>query len=101
MSGGSLNYLYCKDAEDLFQHYEDLKYAEQVLIDRGYMDIAKDVRRLLEYLYTAQNRIDVLNDQLKDVFYAIEWCASSDIGEEDLIKYLEEYRNKGSEDADH
>lgn len=67
MSGGSLGYLYCKDPADLFEGYnrENLERAEALLLAQGYRDIAKDVRRLLEYTYAAENRIGVLFDDLR------------------------------------
>lgn len=93
MSGGSLNYLYCKEGRDFFNHLEDLETVEGVLLRHGYADIAKDVRRLIEYIQTAENRRDVLSDQLEDVFHAVEWWLSADYGRDDLHKHLEMYRN--------
>lgn len=97
MSGGSLNYLFCKEPEDLFNHIEDLEEVEFVLLRKGYQDIAKDVRRLIEYLQTAYNRIEVLSTQLNDVFHAVEWWKSADYGESTLREHLEEYRNGRTE----
>lgn len=93
MSGGSLSYLYLKEPGDLFNHVEDLETVEQELLQRGYTDIARDVRRLIEYILTAENRISVLADSLRDVFHAVEWCCSGDYGESSLRKHLENYRN--------
>lgn len=92
MSGGSLNYLYCKEPEALFNHLSELESVEKELLSRGYNDIARDVRRLIEYIHTAYNRISVLSEQLNDVFHAVEWCLSSDYGEGTLISHLEKYR---------
>ena len=96
MSGGSLSYLYCKEASEMLSEYniENLAYAEEELLRRGYEDIAKDVRRLIEYCHTARNRISVLKEQLNDVLHAIEWTIDADYGEDTLIRHLEEYRNK-------
>ena len=95
MSGGSLNYLYCADTNDLINRISDLKEVERELISLEYADVAKDVRRLIEYCLTAQNRIDVLFEQLEDVFHSVEWWKSSDIGLDDLKRHLEQYRNGG------
>lgn len=94
MSGGSLGYLYCKEARDLFDCYNQqyMEEVEQTLLRMGYKDIARDVRRLIEYVYSAENRIDTLHEQLKDVFHAVEWWKSADIGDDSLIKRLEKYR---------
>ena len=92
MSGGSLNYLYCKDPEELFGYIGELETVEDCLLRLEYRDIARDVRRLIEYIKSAYVRIDVLSEQLKDVFHAVEWCESCDYSEEDLIKHLDKYR---------
>lgn len=92
MSGGSLNYLYCKDGDELFGYVDDLERAEAYLLGIGYLDIAKDVRRLIEYIHAARNRLCVLQEQLADVEHAIEWRLSGDYGDDSLKKALEKYR---------
>ena len=97
MSGGSHNYLYRAEADELlrYERIADLEEMEQFLIVEGYTDIAKDVRRLIEYCKTAEIRISVLFEQLEEVFHDIEWYDSSDIGRESLLKTLEKYRKGG------
>lgn len=97
MSGGSLNYLYCKEVPDLFSvsSLQDMEEVEAGLLAAGYEDIAKDVRRLIEYIRSAENRIDVLHEQLAGVFKAIEWHTSGDWGRDSLTRALEEYRKGG------
>ena len=99
MSGGSHNYLYCAETHELLEGYRirDMEEMEQCLIAIGYVDIAKDVRRLIEYCLSAENRIDVLREQLKGVFRDIEWYHSADIGKGTLIERLEQYRKGGAE----
>ena len=92
MSGGSLNYLYCREPAELFENIENIEEAEQELLRRGYTDIARDVRRLIEYIQTAENRIGVLSDQLRDVLKAVEWNLSGDYGDKTLETVLEKYR---------
>lgn len=94
MSGGSFNYLYCKDTRELFNAVEDLEDVEQYLLQRGDKDIARDVRRLIEYIMTAENRISVLQENLAEVFKAVEWRVSADWGEESLQRALDKYRNE-------
>lgn len=93
MSGGSFNYLYCKETRDLFNEVEDLEAMELYLLRRGDKDIAKDVRRLIEYIRTAENRISVLQENLAGVFKAVEWRVSADWGEKQLQRALDKYRN--------
>lgn len=100
MSGGSLSYLFCKEVDELFlqSNIENMEHAERYLLRAGYKDIAKDVRRLIEYVESAKNRIGVLHEELSDVFHAIEWCMSGDYGKDSMIKALERYRT-GKEEA--
>lgn len=97
MSGGSFGYLCYTQMPDVLNRTTDMEEMEQVLIKMGYTDIAKDVRRLIEYCKSAEIRISVLFEQLKEVFRAIEWKVSGDINEDDLIKKLEKYRKGGEE----
>lgn len=97
MSGGSFNYLCCKDVPDVFNYVRDLEEMEQFLISDGHIDIAKDVRRLIEYVRSAEIRIGVLLESLNKVFHDIEWYVSADIGKERLLKTLEDYRNGKTE----
>ena len=95
MSGGSHNYLCYSGFPDILSRTSDMESMEQSLLSLGYTDIAKDVRRLIEYCLSAENRISVLFEQLEDVFNAIEWYDSDDIGKESLIERLEKYRSAG------
>lgn len=93
MSGGSLNYLYIKEFPDIADRISDMEVVEKELIANGYTDIATDVRRLIEYCLSAEIRINVLVENLSDVFYAVEWYYSSDISKDNMIKHFDEYRN--------
>ena len=92
MSGGSLGYLYSKDFPEICEHIREMKMVERELIENGYTDIAADVRRLIEYCLSAQNRINVLSENLSDVFHAVEWYYSSDYGNDRMIDEFENYR---------
>lgn len=94
MSGGSLNYLYCKDPEELFDEssIDYLEKAEQYLLKNDAVDIAKDVRRLIEYVLSAKNRIEVMQKNLREVFKAIEWCQSGDSGKDRVDRTIAAYR---------
>ena len=94
MSGGSHEYLCYTETNDLLlpSKIENMEKMEQYLLKIGYADIAKDIRRLIEYCLSAENRIGVLFEQLEKVFHDIEWNHSGDIGDERLIETLEKYR---------
>lgn len=95
MSGGSFNYLFNKEPQELMEDYNTAQLQEMgdILSSLGYDDIARDMQRLIEYIKTSYNRIAVLSDMLSDVMYAIEWKRSGDYGRDNLIKHLEAYRN--------
>ena len=94
MSGGSLNYLCYKEPHQLFDYVGEMEAAEEFLIKKGDLDIAKDVRRLIEYIRSAENRVSVLSEQLNDVFHAVEWRLSADYGDKSLQEALDRYRGK-------
>ena len=96
MSGGSYNYLYCKEPEELLTSIWDIEDMAEELTKMNYLDVAADLTRLAEYTKSARIRIGVLSEQLRPVMKAVEWCKSCDIGEEDLRKTIEEYRLGGT-----
>lgn len=69
-----------------------MEEVEAELIRQGAEDIAKDVRRLIEYVKSAEIRIGVLSKQLNDIFHAVEWYLSADYGKATLLKHIEQYR---------
>ncbi len=100
MSGGSLNYLCYAEFPEMLGKTAEMEEAEETLLEMGYTDIAKDVRRLIEYCKSAENRISVLFEQLEDVLHDIEWYHSADIDKKTLIERLEKHRKGGDFVAD-
>lgn len=98
MSGGSYDYLYCKDAEELFSKAVDIDDMAETLEKLNYLDVARDMRRLSEYIKSAYNRVDVLATQLRPIMKAVEWYESCDTSAEDLGKEVEKYRKGGEEE---
>ena len=92
MSGGSYNYLYCKDPEELLDKANDIDDMAETLVKMGYFDVAKDMTRLAEYIRSAYIRIDVLSKQLKPIMKAVEWYEDRDIGADGLQKAVDIYR---------
>ena len=94
MSGGSYDYLYCKDCDELFA-YSNIRTLEEMesrFLDLGYEDVAKDFRRLIEYIKSAKNRVEVLGGQLNEMMHDIEWYDGGDIGADTLAERVEKYR---------
>lgn len=94
MSGGSYDYLYCKECHELFAYsnVRTLEEMESRFLELGYEDVAKDFRRLIEYIKSANNRVEVLGGQLNEMMHDIEWYDSGDIGADTLAERVEKYR---------
>ena len=95
MSGGSWNYLYNKDIDELMNgsSTEILQDMADRLNSAGFEDVAKDTQRLVEYIKSASIRIETLFETLSPVFKAVEWFDSADWGEETLNNEILKYRN--------
>lgn len=94
MSGGSWNYLYCKDVDELMNgsSTELLQDMADRLNSAGFEDVAKDTQRLVEYIKSASIRIETLFEALSPVFKAVEWFDSGDWGKETLNNEVLKYR---------
>lgn len=95
MSGGSWNYLFCKDIDELMNGSSTELLQDMVdrLNSAGFKDVAKDTQRLVEYIKSASIRIETLFEALSPVFKAVEWFDSGDWGEETLNNEILKYRN--------
>lgn len=94
MSGGSYDYLYCKDPEAIFARADYVEDMANTLTKLGYLDVASDMTRLAEYIRSAYIRIDVLSKQLKPIMKAVEYYEDCDYGEDNVAEIVEEYRVK-------
>ena len=95
MSGGSWSHLYSREFDELIQS-ENIDLLEDMadyLNQNGYEDVAKDTRRLVEYIKSAKIRVETLFEMLSPVFKAVEWYCSGDWGKDRVGKVIEEYRN--------
>lgn len=93
MSGGSYNYLYCKEPAEMFENVLYIDDMAAALTKLNYLDVARDMTRLSEYIKTAYNRIEVLSEQLKPVMKAVEYYEDCDFSEENVKEAVEKYRN--------
>lgn len=94
MSGGSFNYLYCKEPEELFNSIGLLVDMEDALLALGCDDIARDARELIEDIKKAETAIRAKQERLNPVFRAVEHYYSGDIGKDGLKQALEQYRTR-------
>lgn len=95
MSGGSWSYLYSREVDELIQpeNIELLEDMADYLNQNGYEDVAKDTRRLVEYIKSAKIRVETLFEILSPVFKAVEWYYSADWGKYRVDEAIEKYRN--------
>ena len=100
MSGGSYDYLYCKDPEELFENVTYIEDMADTLVKLNYLDVARDMTRLSEYIKTALNRVSVLSEQLKPIMKAVEYYEDCDYSLETLNKTIEKYRADGGDAND-
>lgn len=96
MSGGSYDYLYCKEPEEIFANASYLDDMSETLVKLGYLDVAKDMTRLAEYIKSAYNRISVLSQNLRPIMKAVEYYEDCDYSKENVAEVVERYRNGGT-----
>jgi len=93
MSGGSWDYLYCKDVDELVQRDEMLQGMADRLAGLGYADdVARETQELVLILRQFKNHARVIADRLSPIWRAVEWWDSSDTVEEDFKTALAAYR---------
>ena len=95
MSGGSFNYLYCKDTEEFFalDNMNSLIDMAVILKKEGYEDVSKDVFRFVGHIKSSRTEVDILRKQLKDVMRSVEWFDCGDFGPDTLKEHIEMYRS--------
>jgi hypothetical protein len=93
MSGGSYEYLYSKDVEDLLYMQETIQKMADRLAGLGYAsDAAKETQELLLTLRQFENRISAIKERLSDVWHSVELLDNRDSGEDSVKNALEKYR---------
>ena len=93
MSGGSYDYLYSKDVEDLLHSQETVQNMADRLAGLGYAsDAAKETEMILLTLRQFENRISAMKERLSEVWHSVEWWDSCDSGEDSVKNALEKYR---------
>ena len=65
-----------------YSNIELLEEMADYLNQNGYEDVAKDTRRLVEYIKSAKIRVETLFEIISPVFKAVEWYYSADWGKD-------------------
>jgi len=97
MSGGSYDYLYSRDSDELFGYSGVLEEMADRLAKLGYADAAaQETLWILLEMRAFQNRINTVKDRLRDVWQAVEWWDSCDSNEKCLKEAVKEYNDSRS-----
>lgn len=97
MSGGSYDYLYIKEPEDLFYNPHIDNMVDR-LIELDAPDAATELEQVNLILQNARVRVNARMERLKGILKAVEWYDSCDSGLDAVEGALERYRN-GEEGA--
>ena len=96
MSGGSHEYLYMRDLDELIgSHQSSLEQMIKDLENLGYAkDAASEAYQLLLTLRQTENRVDTIMKRLSPIFKAVEWHKSGDSTDGAIHRALREYRGE-------
>lgn len=92
MSGGSFDYLYCKDLDELLTHEKDIQKMADALAEIGEPNAtaaAIETQRLLTNIRIFKTRINAGLQMLQPVWKAMEWWKSGDHGKPEFDEALE------------
>lgn len=99
MSGGSYDYLFMKDPDELLHshHQENIESMAARLAGLGYaQDAALETENVLLILRQFEVRMRARLDRLSGVWKAVEWWDSCDSGEDSVKEALARYRESGA-----
>lgn len=94
MSGGSYDYLYSKDAEDIVYRLPDLIRMKDRLIQLDMKTAAEKVQRLILTVEKYRIEADARMDEMYELMRAVEWHDSGDSGLDSVKAAYEKFLNK-------
>lgn len=98
MSGGSFDYLFIKDASDLFGSFSAREQLSRMVDELREFpdaaDVAADAADALAIIDYQTVRLQAHLDRLKDVFHAVEWWRSCDWSKEQVNEAIANYRGE-------
>jgi len=94
MSGGSYDYLYSKEPEDLLNRTGDLERMRDRLIGLDHVAAAKAVEALRLTVVESRVRIGVAMERIAPVMKAVEWLDSCDSGPEEVERAVKAWSQK-------
>lgn len=96
MSGGSHDYLCHKDADEMLNAEQSLKFMAERLREEGYEDVAKKTDNALSLVKKYNEEMTNLINDMYDPWHAMEWYDSCDIGQEQLDSVIAKWRIQNS-----
>lgn len=92
MSGGSYNYLFTKDPEELVSRRDDLEAMRNRLVELGATDVAAAVEEIAATITSYRHEVEWRMAKVADVLQAVEWLDSNDWGEDQMREAIAKYR---------
>lgn len=97
MSGGSFNYIYRRDIEDMTHVPNELRDMADELERLGYAeDVTKATRDFIATIERTKLDLEARQRTLADVWQTMEWWRSGDCNENEFKKTLAKYRSSDS-----
>lgn len=90
MSGGSFDYLYIKETHQVVEMRDDVERMQKELERLNHWDAARRTADVLQYIQAIRN----VQEDIADVWQAVEWCCSSDWGPDQVETAVEKWRKK-------
>jgi hypothetical protein len=101
MSGGSYNYLYSKEPDELLTCGEELAEMRNRLKELGAADVAVVVDGIIATITRYRDEVEQQMANIADVLQAVEWLDSNDRGEDQVQDAVAKYRSAGLPGAGH
>ncbi len=97
MSGGSWNYMYSKEVDDILNMGSDLEEMKNRLEKEGALLVANDIKSLLSVIDVIQSHKDDADEilsRIRMVMKSLEWWDSSDWGKEQFDREVLNHSNR-------
>lgn len=94
MSGGSYNYLFRAEPDELIRRRDDLTAMRDRLVELGAADVASAFEEVIAEITDYLHQVEWRMAKIADVLQAVEWLDSNDWGEDQFKAALAEYRDK-------
>ncbi|NEW33866.1 hypothetical protein GV791_15025 [Nocardia cyriacigeorgica] len=92
MSGGSYDYLYRAEPDDLMRRGSDLAAMRERLTELGLKDVAAEVRKVEAQIQAYRDAVTERMERIGDVLQAVEWFDSNDWSEDQVREAVDRYR---------